>query len=161
MTQNDQNDKEDFLPSIPPAGPISSSFLARSVMTLVKRDALTVDETSSVREALDILRKEKTGCILVLRGAELVGIFTERDCILKVIASYCDGISEEPVSTFMTKDPITIEPDSPVAYALNLMSHGGFRHLPIVADGTILGLISVKDVVDGLVQSMVDEIENI
>ncbi len=118
-------------------------------------------QTDTVRVALELLRKERTGCVLVMAGDVLSGIFTERDCVLKVIATYCDGTSEEPVSTFMTKDPITVAPDAPIAYALNLMSHGGFRHLPIVSDGIVLGLISVKDVVDGLVHSMVEDIDRI
>ncbi len=154
-----ENKVQSYSPMIPPAGPISSSFLARSVNTLVNARPLVVDENDSVSAALELLRKERVGCVMVTKDGSLSGIFTERDCILKVVATYCEGTSEEPVARFMTKDPVTVAPDSPIAYALNLMSHGGFRHLPVLSDGIILGLISVKDVVDALVQSMVDEIE--
>lgn len=137
-------------------GPVAP-FLSKSVSTLLKGEPLVVDEDTSVREALSLLQREKKGCVLITgSGEELVGIFTERDCVLKVVSTYCEGTSERPVKDFMTVKPVTVAPDAPVAYALNLMSHGGFRHLPVVADGVILGLVNVKDLVDAVVQSVVD-----
>lgn len=140
-------------------GPISPEFLSRSVATLINREPLVVKETSLVSEVLTLIKREKMGGVLVTdsKGA-LTGIFTERDCVLKVVETYCVGGSDEPVSRFMTKSPTSVAPDAPLAYALNLMSHGGFRNLPVVAEGEILGLVSVKDVLDELVKAMVTEI---
>lgn len=137
-------------------GPIAP-FLSKSVSTLLKGEPLVMGEGAAVREALDLLRREKKGCVLITGvDGSLEGIFTERDCVLKVVATYCEGTSERPVKEFMTVKPVTVTPDTPIAYALNLMSHGGFRHLPVVADGVILGIVNVKDLIDAVVESMVD-----
>ena len=88
----------------------------------------------------------------------LAGIFTERDCVLKVVSTYCEGTSERAVSEFMTPTPVTVEPDAPLAYALNLMTHGGFRHLPVMSQGVVLGLVSVKDLMDYFVTHMVESL---
>ncbi|MCB0317831.1 MAG: CBS domain-containing protein, partial [Bdellovibrionales bacterium] len=99
------------------------------------------------------------GCVLVCDSNDiLLGIFSERDYLTKV---YNRGIDENTakISDFMTKDPLTIAPDSPIAFGLSIMAHGGFRHLPITdPDGMAIGIVSVRDMMDYIVSTFMDEV---
>jgi CBS domain-containing protein len=93
------------------------------------------------------MRENRVGCVLVVDGASLVGIVTERDLLMKLQGADLDRSVDE----LMTRDPETLHPDDPIAYALNLMSDGGFRHVPLVdAQHRPVGVVSVKDVVNYL-----------
>jgi CBS domain-containing protein len=114
---------------------------------------------STLQACLDIMQKHRVGSLLVVDASDrLVGIFTERDFLLKVLGKVPDFLSEQ-VKDFMTKDPVRERPDASLAFALSVMSHGGFRHVPIVdQDDTPIGMVSVKDVVDYFVKKMLDGI---
>lgn len=142
-------------------GVLDSGFLCRSVSTLNPRAPLSISTDTPVASVLRALKDNKIGCVVIVdsRGA-ISGIFSERDCILKVIGSD-KNLETTPISEFMTKDPVTESPDATLAFALNLMSHGGFRHLPLVdGDNHPIGIISVKDVVDYIVESYVSDLLN-
>ena len=82
------------------------------------------------------------GAVLVMEGAELLGILTERD-VLRAVAA---GIEAETVvSDWMTRDPETMGPDDTTQHAAVLMIHGGFRHLPVVDEGELVGILSLRD----------------
>jgi CBS domain-containing protein len=138
-------------------GPIRHEFLSQSVGALVKDAAPPiVEDTVSLSEVLKILKKHRGGAVLITNQAGILnGIFSERDWVLKV-ASEIDA-DNTPVSKFMTQNPQFVVPDAPLAYVLSLMSIGGFRHIPIVSDEIILGLLTVKDVLDELVRGMMPE----
>lgn len=129
-------------------GAVSHSFLCQSVGILDPREPLCVSDDTPLTEVLSMLRTNKIGCVLVTDGSDkLCGIFSERDWILKVAGGSVD--SSKSIKEAMTAEPVTQAMDSSIAYALNLMSKGGFRHLPIVDENNIpIGIISVKDVVD-------------
>jgi CBS domain-containing protein len=114
---------------------------------------------STLQACLDIMQKHRVGSLLVVDASDrLVGIFTERDFLLKVLGKVPD-FSSVQVKDFMTKDPVREKPDASLAFALSVMSHGGFRHVPIVdQDDTPIGMVSVKDVVDYFVKKMLDGI---
>ena len=135
-------------------GALSSDFLCKSIGSNDPKEPLTVSETTSVREVIDRLREHRIGSVVVVDGeGKLTGIFTERDCVLKL---FNDGTDLDlPITSVMTGEPVSQTMDSTIAYALNLMSHGGFRHLPIVDEGGApIGMVSVKDVVDHLVEAL-------
>ena len=102
----------------------------------------------SVEAAWYLMREHRVGCVLVVDAGTLVGILTERDLLMRV-----DGPrSGQAIREVMTPDPEALSPDDPIAFALNKMSVGGFRHVPLVdADGHPVGVVSVKDVVDYIV----------
>jgi CBS domain-containing protein len=84
------------------------------------------------------------GCLVVERDGELVGIVTERDVLNKISEKLP---LDQPVAEFMTVAPTTIESTESIAYALNTMDLGGYRHLPIIDDdGKAVGIISVRDI---------------
>jgi CBS domain-containing protein len=105
------------------------------------------------------MQNHRVGSLLITdENGKLVGIFTERDFLLKVIGKISD-LSSHAVADFMTKDPVRERPDASLAFALSVMSHGGFRHVPIVDQDDIpIGIVSVKDVVDHFVRRMLDGI---
>lgn len=98
---------------------------------------------TTAADAIGLMREAKHGCVLVQDGEDLVGIFTERDVLTRVLRS---GIDPEQVtmSEVMTPQPITLAPADPPAYAIHLCAARGLRHIPVVENGRVLGFISVR-----------------
>ncbi len=122
--------------------------LSEPVSVLPLRAPVTVPATASILEAIRLMRVHRIGCVLVTEDDVLRGILTERDILLKVEDA---STLQAQVATLMTREPETLSPDAPIVYALNKMSVGGFRHVPLVGeDGRLVAIVSVKDVVDYL-----------
>ncbi len=116
---------------------------------------------TTIGEAARIMKEHRIGCVLVEEGDKLAGIFTERDILTKLVGTGYDPARVQ-VDGVMTRNPETLTPDDPIAFAMQLMSVGGFRHVPLVdADGRPVGILSVKDIVDYLVEHFPREILNI
>jgi len=113
-----------------------------AVRDSMSRDLLTVDSGLTLAEVAERMVEREVGAVLVLAGERLAGILTERD-VLRAVAR---GIRDEAlVSEWMTSDPDTIEPDETTQHAATLMMHGGFRHLPVMEDGAVVGILSIRD----------------
>ena len=142
-------------------GVLDNQFLCQSVSVLNPKPPICVAEDESLENVLTRFNTNNISSVLVLDEAgKVCGIFTERDCIRKVVASYPEG-KNKPVRDFMTRDPVVQLPDISMAYALNLMSHGGFRHIPLVdKDGTPIGIVSIRDVMDHIVSTLMDDLMN-
>jgi CBS domain-containing protein len=110
-----------------------------------------VESDRSVRDAVDVMRKDRVGYLLVCRNGMLTGIFTERDLLAKVLAA---GLPlAVPIAEVMTANPVTVGPKDPIRVAVKRMEQGGYRHLPVVGeDGKPLGVLSAKQVVHYLVE---------
>ena len=114
----------------------------------------------TVADAVGLMRQEKVGCLLVCTGERVVGIFTERDLVNRAILAR--GYGKAKVERFMTPDPETLGPRDPVVYALNKMSVGRFRHVPLVDEaGRPAGMITAGDLLDFLVELCPEEILNL
>jgi CBS domain-containing protein len=125
------------------------------IRLLNPRTPLTVTSTVTLRDAVGKMREHHIGCLLVVDGERLVGIITERDLLLKME----QGDLAEPVSGFMTREPETLELDDPIVWALNRMSVGGYRHVPLVdREGRPVGILSVKDIVHYIVALFPNEV---
>lgn len=131
--------------------------LSQSVGLLNPEPPILMQENDLVSECVERLKNEKGGSILITSpDGKLSGIFTERDVLKKVVGN--ESVMKGPLSAVMTKNPMTIQMTSPLAFSLQLMSEGGFRHVPIVDDeGYPLGCISMKDIVDEVVRRYVLE----
>ena len=104
-----------------------------------------VEADRPVRDAVACLREHRIGCVLVTRNGKLVGLFTERDLLVRVLAAGLPlGV---PLAECMTADPVTVEPKDSVRTALLRMQAGGYRHLPVVANGRPVGMLSAKRIV--------------
>lgn len=139
-------------------GLIDSDFLCQSLSILNPPVPISVREDAALSEVIKVLQANKIGCVLVTnQTGELSGVFSERDCMLKILGK--EGMLERPVGEFMTPNPMTGTADTTIAYALALMSEGGFRHIPLVDDQNHpVGILSVKNVVDHLVKTFINDI---
>ncbi len=123
-------------------------------------DPITVDADATVADAVEAMNDHHIGCVLVTRNNRLVGIFTERDVLTKVVFKHDAALT--PIEAVMTPDPEVLELDGTIAYALNMMSVGGYRHLPVVnRSGEPVAVLSVRDIVDFLVQLYPEDVLNL
>jgi CBS domain-containing protein len=117
----------------------------RPIRSIIQSQSpFTVPAELTVAEAARRMRRERVGAALVTEGERLVGIFTERDALFRVIAEDRDPAKVRVVEA-MTRDPVTVHPDRPFGHALHLMFEGGFRHVPVIEDGRLLGVVSARD----------------
>ena len=139
---------------------LARNLKVESVSRLQPTPPLVLTPRQSVAEAVDLMRQANVGCVLVCQGHRLIGIFTERDLMRRVLA---DARSLHlPVADFMTPDPVTVRPKDSIAAAVRLMEEGGYRHLPVVNDkGNPLGVLSVKRIVHYLVEHFPATIYNL
>lgn len=125
------------------------------------KQPVRVAPTASVRQAVGLMNERRVGCVLAVEEGKLVGIFTERDVLTKVIARGRD-IDATPVGEVMTRDPECLTLDDGIAYALNLMSDGGFRHIPLVdGEGRPTGVVAMRNVVEYMVDLFPNEVRNL
>lgn len=113
----------------------------KTVADVMTRDLVSIDERATLREAAKHMTGSRVGAALVFDGESLAGILTERD-VLRAVAD--DDISS-PVAGRMTRHPETVEPTDSTSHAATLMIHGGFRHLPVVESGRVVGIVSIRD----------------
>ena len=111
---------------------------------------ISVEQTATVAEAATVMGERHVGSALVLEGGKLVGIFTERD-IVRALSQHFDAPGH-PISHWMTRDPTTVEPAASVQEALELMLAGGFRHLPVKEGGSVVGMVSIRDLSEALAE---------
>ena len=114
----------------------------------------------SLGEAFRQMRDRNSGSLLVCRDGVMVGIFTERDALNKVLASNLDP-GNTKVSEVMTKDPYCIGPATTVGDAMQLITERRFRHLPIVENGKVLAVVSSGDLTRWLVQDQMGEVQEL
>jgi len=119
-----------------------------SISTLLEHKGgavITVSTTVSVSEAVKEMNQHKIGSVLVMDGEKIVGIFTERDALTRVIADERDPKST-PITTVMTRNVRTVPPDTTVQQMMELFAEKRCRHVPVVKNEKLLGLISIGDV---------------
>src|SRR5713226_35047 len=114
-----------------------------TVREVMSETLFTVNPSTTVGEAVALMAQHRVGSMIVMDGTRLAGIFTERDTVRAISQSY-DAPSHE-VSSWMTRDPMTVGPDDQAEDALKTMLDRGFRHLPVVADGEVIGIVSIRD----------------
>jgi len=122
-----------------------------SVSRLNLSPPLCVPPEQTVAEAVRLMRSHGFGCLLITVEQKVVGIFTERDLLRRVLA--VGKPLTIPLADCMTHDPAVIDPKESLAAAVRCMEEGGYRHLPVVDDtGTPIGVLSVKRIVHYLVE---------
>ena len=120
-------------------------MIDRSIRTLIAdKESITCPETMSISEAAGVMKRNKIGAMMVVEDDKLIGIFTERDALFRVLAEDRD-LHRTTVGDVMTRNPLSIHPDRPFADALQLMHTGRFRHVPVVEDGVAIGMVSASD----------------
>jgi len=128
-------------------GLLENNFLYKSVGFATPSSPLTVDESSSIKDVVEIMKKGHiSSCLVVGRDGTLSGIVSERDIVHSVILENVD--LQERISKIMIKNPKTADTSATVSHILSLMAQGGYRHIPLVdKDNIPVGIISVKNIV--------------
>ena len=125
------------------------------VSTLLESKTTTVFSvpvTVTVSEAVQEMNRRKIGSVLVMESGVLVGIFTERDVLMRVVAADRDP-KTTPVAHVMTRSPVTIPSSMTIEEVMDLHSGKHFRHLPVVENGRVIGMISVRDILRWLAEA--------
>ena len=125
---------------------------------IAKQKIVTAPVSTTVRDAAQQMKRHNVSSVLVVHAGRLVGIFTERDAVSRVLAEGRDATATK-LGDVMTRHPKTIDPDKPVGFALLMMYEGGFRHVPVVKDGHPVGLISARDALGPELQEFESELE--
>lgn len=115
------------------------------------RDLLAVAPGERLREAARQMAARGVGAVLVMEDERLLGILTERDMLKAVAEGFGD---EAKVEDWMTRHPETIEASDSTEHAAALMIHGGFRHLPVLEEGGVAGIVSIRDLMRVALQDM-------
>jgi CBS domain-containing protein len=123
-------------------------------------DTHTIDPYSRVMDAVRYMNNANVGALVALEHNRVVGIFTERDVMVRVVAADRDPMSTK-VSDVMTREPVCVTPAMSVREAMVLITGKRFRHLPVVQDGRLLGVISSGDLTRWLVSNQQHEIDHL
>ena len=114
-----------------------------SVRDVMKTSLHSVEPAETVAEAVAVMAQHRIGSVLVMQGDRLLGIFTERDTV-RALSQAHDAARHEIIS-WMTHDPKTVAPSTDTEDALRVMLDNGFRHLPVVESGKVVGMVSMRD----------------
>ena len=121
-----------------------------------RQKVLMAPPDTLVSEAAKLMAAKNAGAVMVVEDDCLVGIFTERDVVFRVVAKGLDARTTR-LADVMTRSPHTVEPDKPFGYALLIMQEKGFRHLPVIEDGKPVGIVSSRSAMDPELEEFVSE----
>ncbi len=123
-----------------------------SVLLAARGDSAVhvVQHSATVTEAVHVMNQRNIGAVAVMNGERLAGIFTERDVLRRVIDGHMNA-DAVPVSSVMTRELVVVRPQTTVGEALVLVDNKGCRHLPVVDQGRLVGMLSVRDLIGSVV----------
>jgi CBS domain-containing protein len=131
----------------------------RPIRELISNQTLFVaTPRSSVSEACALMKAGHVGAIAIVEEGRLRGIFTERDAVYRVLAQDLEPHATR-LEQVMTRAPQTITSDRPFGHALHLMYEGGFRHVPVVEGGKLVGMVSARDALGADLVQFRDDVE--
>ena len=128
-----------------PASSVEADLLRDRIERLWPKSPSTVAADALVADVLKKMVDQRIGCVMVVDQGKLVGIFSERDALMKLNTDAQKHFNR-PISQFMTQGVVTLEADDRIAYALHKMNVGGYRHIPILFAGKLAGVISIRDI---------------
>ena len=121
---------------------------------------VVISPTDTVYRALQLMAENNVGSVMVCDGGRMVGIFTERDYCRKIILMGRSSLNT-PLDEIMTKKMITVRPDQTLEECLELMSRYHIRHLPVDDQGKLVGIVSMRDVMEMIISMKEDRIERL
>ncbi len=119
---------------------------------------LTAPPETTVSKAAKLMAKKNVGAVMVVEKERLVGIFTERDAVFRVIARGLD-VHTTRLADVMTTKPRTVDPDKTFGYALLMMHENRFRHVPVIENGKPVGIVSARYALDPEMEEFVSEVQ--
>jgi len=122
----------------------------RDLLRTKGNDVWYVSPRTTVIDALKKMAEKRIGALLVLENGQIAGIVSERDFVRRIASlNRCD--LDRPIQEMMTQDVITIQPEENIETCMEIMTEHRIRHLPVVAQGKLLGLVSIGDVVKAII----------
>ena len=118
----------------------------QQILNVKPLQVFAVTESSSVLEALHLMMEKNISALLIIEADQLLGIFTERDYARKIVL-HGKSSAETSIREVMTADPITVKPSDSIELCMQIMTDKHIRHLPVVRDSIVLGMVSIGDVV--------------
>jgi CBS domain-containing protein len=134
----------------------------RDILKIKGNSIFSVKPAITVYEALEVMVEKNIGALLVSDNGKFVGVFTERDYARKVILKGKTS-KETTIREIMTENPVTVTPDASIDDCMKLMSTKGLRYIPVVANGDLVGMISIGDVVKFIIDEqryIIEDLEN-
>ena len=132
----------------------------RQLLAEKPAEVFAVGPGAPVIEAVRLMAGESIGAVLVMDGTRLAGILSERDYARKIVLQGRSS-ADTPVSAIMTPEVVTVSPVHSVGACMELMTTGRFRHLPVVEDGKVVGVVSIGDLVKAVIQAQQHELEQL
>ena len=131
-------------------------FSQRIKNVMERKKLLIAPPDTTVSTAARLMARKNVGAVMVVEDERLVGIFTERDVVFRVIAKGLDTQATS-LAEVMTKAPQTSDPDKTFGSALLMMHENGFRHVPVIEDGKVVGIVSARNALDPDMEEFVAE----
>ena len=129
--------------------------------TLTQEKFIVLNEQATLRDAIDSMQKYHIGCILLENDHKITGIFTERDIVQNIVGNR-HNLDKECIADYMSKSPDVLYLKDPIAFALNKMVSGGYRHIPIVdKEEKPIGVIAMENIINHLGDYFFDDIVNL
>ncbi|MEJ2429056.1 MAG: CBS domain-containing protein [Deltaproteobacteria bacterium] len=123
--------------------------IIKDILATKGHEVYTISPAGTVYEALSLMAEKNVGSLVILEGETLVGLISERDYARKIVLK--GRLSRNtPVSEIMTREPVTVTLDHDLEQCMELMTDKRVRHLPVVDQGRLIGIISIGDVVKGI-----------
>lgn len=129
----------------------------RDILRTKGSDVVRIEPDRTVLDAVKVLSEHRIGALVVTRGDEIEGVISERD-VMNLVAGRPDAMADTAVADIMTTDVIVGVPGDDLDYVMNIMTNNRIRHLPIVDEGRLVGIVSIGDVVNEVRRSV--EAEN-
>jgi CBS domain-containing protein len=133
-------------------------FSQRVKEVMERKKLLVARPETSVSDAAKLMAKKNVGAVMVVDDERLVGIFTERDALFRVMAKGRDPQTTR-IDAVMTKEPRTVDPQKTFGFALLMMHENGFRHVPVLEDGKPVGIVSARYALDPDMEEFVSEVQ--
>jgi CBS domain-containing protein len=137
----------------------SRNVRADKVSLLQTDDYVCIEPSTSLADAIEAMKKDEGGCAIVCEGERVVGVFTERDLLAKIVGMNID--LQAPVSEWMSREVSALTREATIGEAVSIMNEKSFRNIPLVNDGGLVGSISVFDVISYLAESYPKETMNL
>ncbi len=131
----------------------------KKICEIINPKLIQAPPTLTVSEAVEIMQKNRAGYIVIAKNKKVVGIFTETDLALKILEQDVDW--NRPVSEFMTANPFVLSPQDSVGKAIDLMGEHSFYHIPLVENGELVNVISVRTLIKFLAEFYPTEVYNL
>ena len=132
----------------------------RQLLAEKPAEVFAVSPDAPVIDAVRLMADKSIGAVLVMRGGELAGILSERDYARKIVLQGRSS-ADTPVRAIMTAEVVTVAPDTTVPACMQLVTERRIRHLPVLADGSVVGVVSIGDLVKSVIAEQQVELEQL